>query len=247
MKNNLMTHVVAGYPTKATCIDLLIGMQKAGVTAIEIQIPFSDPGADGPVIMRANDTALENGMTTLRCFHMIDKARTAGLNTPIYLMTYLNKVISFGLPEFCKRAHISQITGFIVPDLPIDSAEYDELKKQCTLLGIAIVPVLSPGISANRLDMYLRDSHGLIYLTSTKGITGKKLTIKKELRELVKIVRTKTTCTVALGFGIRDLADVEAALSIVDIAVLGSAIIRSLNTTGIKNSLRFIEQLVGEK
>lgn len=239
-----MTHVVAGYPAEDRCVELMLGMQKAGVAMIEIQIPFSDPSADGPVIMRANDIALENGMSIQGCFDMISNAREHGLNVPVYVMTYANKVVSFGSREFCKQAQKHTIAGLIIPDLPFETTDYIELSAECTQLGVDLVPVISPGILQNRLRGYDLSIHKLVYVTSTQGITGKELNIKTDLQDLIKNIRTTTEAQIALGFGVRMQADVEQALQIADVAVVGSAVIEKVDQLGVDGALQFIQSII---
>ncbi len=99
--NKIMTHVVAGYPSFDKCIELMRGMEKAGVGMIEVQIPFSDPIADGETIMLANDVALSRGMTTEKSFALIAEA---GLKIDVYVMSYFQKISHFGIDEFCSSA-----------------------------------------------------------------------------------------------------------------------------------------------
>lgn len=239
-----MTHVVAGYPTEIECSELLFGMQAAGACAIEIQIPFSDPSADGPTIMRANDVALENSMTVQKCFDMIHSSREKGLTTPIYVMSYSNKLLRFGLKKFCQEAKRCHVDGLIVPDLPFDTVEYQELSNYCIRLGVDLVPVLSPGVAIGRLAQYNLDQHGLVYLTSTRGITGKELSTSKELIQLIKTIRSRSSCRIALGFGIRTTQHIHQALELVDIAVVGSEVLRKVEQAGVSGAVAFIKQFV---
>lgn len=245
MNNKLMTHVVAGYPTATQCIELMIGMQNAGVYAIEVQIPFSDPSADGPTIMMANDVALDNGMTVKNCFDLIIIARRQGLTCPIYAMSYANKLLSYGLVNFCNEAKNADVAGLIVPDLPFDTPEYIDLHAICSTLNLDIVPVMSPGMTRERLMQSGLKSSKLIYLTSTKGITGKEIIIQQELTDFACTIRENSNCLIALGFGIRCLEHVHMALKIADVAVIGSELIREVDQNGIPSTLDFIRRLVG--
>lgn len=246
MKNKLVTHVVAGYPTGQACLELMFGMQEAGVNAIEVQIPFTDPTADGPDIMKANDIALAGGMTIENCFKLIRKSRKAGLVVPIYIMTYVNKLHHFGFTKFCEQAQQCQIAGLIVPDLPVDMPEHSELAKVCAVAGLQLVPVLSPGTDTYRLKRYGLETRQLVYVTSSKGITGNQLTVEPELIELLKTIRTISDCEIALGFGIQNLSDVRKALELADIAVIGSEVIRKITQGGISKAALFVKQLVKE-
>ena len=244
MRNRLMTHVVAGYPTMDSCVELLLGMQDAGVCAAEVQIPFSDPSADGPLIMQANDVAIANNMTTEACFTMIEKARTSGLNVPVYLMSYCNKIYHYGFERFCSKARKCNVSGLIVPDLPYDTSEYTELQSHANKMGIEIVPVLSPGLQIDRLNMHHVKNNKMVYITSMKGITGRELNIREDLIRLIHAIRSRSACDIALGFGVRTPLHVKQALSLADIAVVGSEVIRHVDGNNVTGAVRFVSQLV---
>ena len=245
MKNKLMCHVVAGYPSQEECVELLLKMQGAGIQTIEVQIPFSDPIADGETIMRANDKALERGMTTKKSFDLIKTARNKGLKADIYIMSYSQKLISFGIEEFCSSAAEVGAKGFIIPDLPVETEEYELLRKSSEVRGLEIVPVVSPGVSENRLKENIKHAKNIIYLTSIKGITGSSLGLSRELKQVAKeIKRQKPECKLAIGFGIGNKQDVEKVLEVADIAVLGSSVIRKIDSSGISGAVRFLEGLL---
>jgi len=245
MKNKLMCHVVAGYPSQKECIELLLGMQKTGIKTIEVQIPFSDPIADGETIMKANDRAIENDMTTKKSFELLKKARDSGLKADVYIMSYLQKVLSCGIEDFCIQAQSVNAKGLIIPDLPVDTEEYKLLRKAADRYGLEIVPVVSPGADIDRLGEVIKHAGDLIYLTSIKGITGNKLKLSASLKDLAKIVKNlKPDSKLAVGFGIQTKEDVKEVLDIADIAVLGSSVIRRIDRSGVKNSLEFLTTLL---
>ena len=241
-----MTHVVAGYPSFDECVELMLGMQEAGVNAIEVQIPFSDPSADGPVIMDANDTALKNGMTIDHSFKLIKEARGNGLTIPIYVMSYVNKLYSYGFDLFCRESAKGTVSGLIIPDLTPGSNEYLELKRLCIKEDVDLVPVLSPATQKTVIKSYGISPDSFVYLTSSKGITGTSLTVRDELLKTVQLLR-KTKCTVALGFGIKSPQDVRSALEIVDTAVIGSEIVRRINKEGVARTIKYVQMLVNSE
>lgn len=239
----LMTHVVAGYPSAEECLELIVGMDKLGVGLIEVQIPFSDPIADGETIMRANDVALENGMNINGSFRLIKQA-SAKVSAKIYIMSYVQKIIHVGIEEFCKRANDAGVKGLIVPDLPFDSPEYEILHAAAKKNSLEIIPVVSPGMELSRLKKDLAERSSLVYVTSTKGITGNKLNVTGELGRLCKDVRDISPhAKVAVGFGIQSKQDVKNVLKIADIAVVGSSVIREINKSGVSGTLKFISAL----
>ncbi|MEX2028556.1 MAG: tryptophan synthase subunit alpha [Candidatus Curtissbacteria bacterium] len=239
-----MCHIVAGYPSQEKCIDLLLGMQKAGIQTVEVQIPFSDPIADGETIMIANDRALENGMTTQKSFELIKTARKSDLKTDIYIMSYIQKLISFGVDNFCKQAQSADVKGLIIPDLPIEAGEYKLLRREADKYGLEIVPVVSPGTEKDRLRRGVSSAGSLIYLTSIKGITGNKLKLNKQLDQTAKEVKKqRPDVELAIGFGIATKQDIEEILRIADMAVLGSAVIREINKSGVDGAVKFLSEL----
>jgi tryptophan synthase alpha subunit len=240
----LMCHVVAGYPTAEACLRLLQGMQRAGVAAIEVQIPFSDPIADGATIMEANDVALAGGMTTAGSFVLIEQARSAGVDTDLYIMSYFQKVRHFGLAEFCEQAAQCAVKGLIIPDLPHDSPEFLNLSQLAAKHQLQLVPVLSPGMLPERLKAVLAGNPQTLYLTSTQGITGNRYAPAKQLRQLVTAIQNQSPATIMIGFGITSIADVTEVLSIGDIAVVGSAVIKQLQNANVDKTLNYIKTLL---
>lgn len=244
--NRIMTHVVAGYPNEQSCVELMKGMQQAGVEIIEVQIPFSDPIADGETIMRANDRAIEQGMTTEKSFKLIDKAHKLGVNIDIYIMTYVQKMLAYGLEKFCRQAAKSGVKGLIIPDLPIETVEYKNIHKFAKDLGLSLVPVVSPAMDSQRLEQSINGVE-LIYLTSMRGITGKTLVLSKDLVEAAKqIKKLNKNADLAIGFGIENSKDVKKVLQIADIAVVGSSVLRKINNDGQLEAVEFVTSLVAE-
>ncbi len=239
--NKLMCHVVAGFPEADTCLELIRGLDKAGAAAIEVQIPFSDPIADGETIMRANDVALEGGMTTAGSFELI---KEAGVNADVYIMSYIQKILHFGFKEFCEAATKCGAKGLIIPDLPYDTPEHEDLIVLARNLELELVPVLSPGMPEKRLAGALKFNPKTIYVTSRRGITGNEYAGTEELARFVSDIRNKSDARVMIGFGIASANDVSDALKLGDIAVVGSAIIKRLQESGLKGTLDYVEGLI---
>lgn len=239
--HKVMTHVVAGYPDVEKCIELMRGMEKAGVGMIEVQIPFSDPVADGETIMQANDTALSNGMTIAASFGLIS---SAALGIDVYVMSYFQKIHHIGTEKFCEAAASAGAKGLIIPDLPHDAPEYNTLLKVSLENNLALAPVISPDMSIDRLRNSTENAQELIYLTSTKGITGKSLKVGPELAETTKKVKNlKPQADLAIGFGIASRHDLEEVLKIADIGIIGSEVIRKIDSSGIDSAINFIAEL----
>ncbi len=243
MNKPIICHVVAGYPSFDDCLQLMLGMQQIGVAAIEVQIPFSDPIADGETIMEANDVALNGGMTTASSLSLIEAARSQGVNTDIYIMSYLQKVGHFGFEYFCKMAADCKVQGLIIPDLPYDSPEADELQQLTADKGLQLIPVLSPGMAADRLQAILARKPQRLYITSSQGITGNEYAPADQLKQLVATIRQQTDATLMIGFGISTPQDVQDVLAIGDVAVVGSAVIKKIKAGGVAAALEHIRAL----
>lgn len=238
MSKPLMGHVVAGYPDKETCLGLMRGMCDLGIEAIEMQVPFSDPIADGETIMSANDTALAGGMTVAGSFELL---KEAGLTCDVYIMSYIQKVQHFGLEAFCKAAVENGAKGLIIPDLPYDSPEYARLTE---LKGdLELVPVLSPGMPEPRLSKLLKAGPPTVYVTSQRGITGNAYSGGQELKRFIDGLREQSGAKVMIGFGIATPQDIKDALELGDVAVVGSAIIKQLQGGDLPEALEYIGTL----
>ena len=245
MSKSLMCHVVAGFPDTEACLQLISGLQRLGITAIEVQIPFSDPIADGETIMRANDVALEGGTTTAKSFDLIQQARQQGVDTDIYIMSYMQKILHYGLEAFCQQAADCSVKGLIVPDLPYDSPEFDSLHD--LLRGkLEIVPVVSPGMSDSRLQAILAFQPKAVYVTSQRGITGNKYSPADQLEQIVSNIRQHSEAKIMIGFGISTPADVSDALSMGDTAVVGSAIVQAVRDSGIDGAIAYVKSLMAD-
>jgi tryptophan synthase alpha subunit len=239
-----MCHVVAGYPDTKTCLELMKGLHDSGAAALEIQIPFSDPIADGETIMQANDVVLDHGMTTAGSFELIEQARRQGVDSELYIMSYLQKVRHFGLAEFCKRATNCQVKGLIIPDLPYDSPEFSELHDLATKLQLEVVPVLSPGMPDSRLKAALAFKPPTLYVTSLRGITGNAYAPDHHLKQLIAAIKEVSEAKIMIGFGITTVGDVRDALELGDVAVIGSAIINNLQSSSMTDTMTYIKSLV---
>jgi len=244
MSNALMCHVVAGYPDNATCVELMLGLQAAGAKALEVQIPFSDPIADGETIMHANDVALAGGMTTAGSFDLIKNARAQGVSCKLYVMSYVQKVRHFGMEQFCARAADCGVKGLIIPDLPYDSPEFSELARAAKQHHLELVPVLSPGMAEDRLQALLALKPPTVYITSMRGITGKTYAPDQLLKQLVSDIKASVPAKIMIGFGIATPADVHDALALGDTAIIGSAIINRLRASDLTETIEYVKSLV---
>lgn len=220
----LMTHVVAGYPTLLDTKVILESMIKNNVYAIEIQIPFSDPLADGPILMKANSRAVDQHITRQ---HVLQLLQTTNFQqSKPFIMCYYQSLFFNNSVEFTKNAVAVGCKGFIVPDLPFDSPDMQQLLQKNPALRQLFIPVISPGTSLIRLQSLQKVlKPDLIYITTHKGITGTSTQLGDDLPQLINTVKQLfPSSQVALGFGIKNNHDVVAALRYGHLAVVGSAL-----------------------
>jgi tryptophan synthase alpha chain len=238
----LMTHIVIGYPSLEASFEIVRTMVAAGVDLMELQIPFSEPIADGPVILKANQQALANGITVDQC---LDFGRRAARQFPIpfLYMTYYNILFKHGVGRFADGIKDAGLHGAIVPDLPPEEAgDYLEAMGRHALSPIFIY---SPTTSDARMKTIARVADGFVYCVDRKGVTGDQTEFSRQIGDYLGRCRAATTLPLALGFGVKDKADVEFLTGKADIAVIGSQTLRVVEDAGVQAMEQFIRQVVG--
>jgi tryptophan synthase alpha chain len=226
----LMTHIVIGYPSFEASLQIVDAMVEAGVDLMELQIPFSEPMADGPVILAANQKALAAGSTVERCFEF---AATVSRRhqIPFLFMSYYNVLFRAGVDRFALRMKESGVCGAIVPDLPPEEgATYMAAMKHSDLDPIFIY---SPSSDLERMRTIDKHARGFVYCVARKGVTGSQTAFSDDLDAYLTRCRAATNLPLALGFGVQDAADVEFLRGKVDIAVVGSATLRLIDEKGV--------------
>ena len=203
--------------------DLLRGLEEAGADAIEVGIPFSDPVMDGPVIQEASRRALEDGATPSSVLGTVEEA---GLGVPVAVMTYANLVWHAGLEAFLEACVNADVSGAIVPDLPVDEAS--EWTSACAEASVAPVFLAAPGSSEQRLRAIGEASRGFVYCVATYGVTGERERLAGTAAELVGRLRPLTDRPLLVGVGIAEPSQAAQACAFADGAVVGSALVRLL-------------------
>lgn len=238
----LMTHIVLGYPSYDDSMRLVETMVEAGVDLMELQIPFSEPMADGPVILHANSEALRSGATVEKCLEMAEKI-TRQFDIPFLFMTYYNILFKYGVENFAAKMKEIGIQGAIVPDLPPEEgADYLAAMRKYELDPIHI---FTPNTSDQRMQELNKCSSGFIYTVARKGVTGKGTDFSAELEAYLARCRAATELPLAVGFGVKSKADVDFLRGKVDIAVVGSETIKIMDRDGLAGVKPFIEGLCG--
>ena len=225
----LMTHLVLGYPSFETNREVVRQMVENGVDLIEMQIPFSEPVADGPVIIKANQDSRQHGTRVRECLEFAEEmVKTHDI--PFLFMTYYNILFKYGEEEFFKKAAQLGIEGLIVPDLPPEEgASYLKLADR---YGIAPILIYAPTSSEERMRELEAHGKGFIYCVARRGVTGSKTSFDSAFNQYIDRCRRSTKLHLAVGFGIRDRTDIEAVTGRADIAVIGSETIRLVDERG---------------
>ena len=226
----LMTHVVVGYPSLEITESLVKVMENAGVDFIELQIPFSDPLADGPTIMRACEKALENGTRVKDSFDLANRLFKQ-VKIPLIFMAYYNTVFKYGVKKFCQDAKKAGISGLIIPDMPLDEEHEEHFIKYCKEAGLKNIRVVSPVSTMDRLKKNSLVADGFVYCTARQGITGTRNELDPKIATFLKNTKKYFKIPIAVGFGISKKEHLKQLSSLADVAVIGSAIIDIINSS----------------
>ncbi|PHR26489.1 MAG: tryptophan synthase subunit alpha [Desulfotalea sp.] len=225
----LMTHIVLGYPSFATNRKVVAQMVENGVDCIEMQIPFSEPMADGPVILKANQESLAQGTSVKECM-AFGAEMAAEYDIPFLFMTYYNIVYKYGEERFFKDCQKANIQGLIIPDLSPEMGE--NFFKLATTYQIAPILIYAPTSTNKRMASLNRSANGFIYCAARRGVTGTKSSFDEDFDTYLARCKAATTLPLAVGFGIQDRADVASLTGKVDMAVIGSQTIRLVDEKG---------------
>jgi tryptophan synthase alpha chain len=227
-----MPYFPLGYPDLPTSIDVIEALAKNGADLIEVGLSFSDPLADGPVIQKATQVALEQGITVKKSLEAVKELRQRGVDIPLVLMGYYNPMLSYGLEKFVHDAWEAGVDGFIVPDLPME--ESDEFQsilnggRDASSRDLPLIQMLAPTTPNERMEMIARNAKGFIYLVSVTGVTGERKSISEGLGELISRVREHTSVPVCVGFGIGTPEQARDVGKMADGVIVGTACVRTI-------------------
>jgi tryptophan synthase alpha chain len=224
-KRAFIGYAMVGYPDLAVSQRLAEGLLKEGADLLEIGIPFSDPLADGPVIQKASERALELGTTLAQGLELAAKLRpTTGAG--LLIMTYYNPVLSLGLVEFAARAKSSGVDGVIIPDLPPEEA--GPFARLCRESGLDLVLLAAPTSTPARLKKIASQASGFIYFVSVTGVTGEHSAFDSQLGPSLARLRKLTDLPLAIGFGVSTPDKAREAAALADGVVAASAVLKPL-------------------
>ena len=259
----LMTHVVIGYPNLKTTETIVEAMVEGGTDFIELQMPFSDPTADGPTITKANQIALDNGVKIQDCMEMMRRLNEK-FNIPFLFMGYFNLIFNYGyvryahrrlrltgkedtygVAKFCRDAQNAGASGLIIPDIPPDEAQEGYLDA-CKVNHLHPVPVISPNISDARLHKIAEVASGFVYCTSRTGTTGRPEAIEFDwLNAFLAKAKQYIPVPLAVGFSLSKREHIERLRGYADVAVVGSYMIQLFDREGIDDVRRAVRLLKG--
>ncbi len=238
-----MMHMVAGYPDLEGSERVARQILQSGADFLEVQIPFSDPVADGPIIARANEIALRKGVSIEDSLIMIERIVKA-TDKPILIMTYFNIIHHHGVERFCRRASEIGVQGLIVPDYPYDEEAGNSLIRFTGEYELAFIQVIASTSRPDRIQEIVIHASGFVYCMARTGITGRKTEINSQTVEYLKSVRAICDLPLAVGFGLSERSQVSALKPYADIMVVGSALIKEYADQAIEAGLERIEDFM---
>jgi tryptophan synthase alpha chain len=222
----LVPFITAGDPGRDATVPVLHALVEAGADLIELGVPFSDPMADGVVIQKSSERALERGINAPAIFAMVAEFRQRDADTPIVLMGYLNPIERRGWAWYAEHAAAAGADALLIVDLPPE--ESASVRQLLNRHGLQLITLLAPTTDGPRLADACAQAQGYLYYVSMAGVTGKDLAQSGELTHRVGAIRAAAPVPVYVGFGIKDAATAKACAAYADGVIVGSALVASL-------------------
>ncbi len=240
----LMTHVIVGYPSLEINWQMLDAMAQADVDLVELQMPFSEPIADGPAFARACQQALENHTTLENYFELMD--RSAARFPMVHLMMgYYNVVLQYGHEPFSARLAAAGAAGCIIPDLPLE--EYGELLAALNERELQAVQLMTPTNTLRRLETIGKAAQGFVYAVARKGVTGRRSEFSPEVFEFLSTCRRYSDLPLGVGFGLQSEAHLRQLHGHADIGIVGSALLHAWESGGLEGYRKLLYQLAAAR
>ena len=240
----LIPFVTAGDPDLATTLPLMHGLVAAGADIIELGVPFSDPMADGPIIQRASERALANGVTLTNVLELVRQFRTTDQQTPVVLMGYANPVEAMGYEAFAKAAVAAGVDGLLTVDTPPEEA--DAMVACLKQYNIAPIFLLAPTTPETRIAKVGEMAQGYVYYVSLRGVTGAANLDMSEVAARLPLIRKHVKLPVGVGFGIRDGATARQVAEVADAVVIGSRLVQQIEAAGAAGAVAQVSALVAD-
>ena len=236
-------YMMAGDGGLDTLKEKLLFLQEAGVTAIEIGIPFSDPVADGEAIQQAGARALAEGVTLRKVLEELQKCKEEVV-VPLVVMTYLNPILAFGIPQFVEACKEARIAGLIIPDMPLEESE--PLREKLEGTDIAWVPLVTLTSSDQRIAKIAESAEGFLYAVTVNGITGERNAFGNNLSSHLQRVKGISPVPVLAGFGISTRTQVKEMGNYTDGVIVGSAIVEAFHRGELGRIRELVQAAEGE-
>jgi tryptophan synthase alpha chain len=241
-KKGLIPFITAGDPAADLTVPLMHGLVAGGADIIELGVPFSDPMADGPVIQRASERALANGVGLRQVLQFVREFRTSNQNTPVVLMGYANPIERMGIPVFIDAAAEAGVDGVLVVDYPPEECE--EFAASMKQKGLDAIFLLAPTSTDERIGQVGKIASGYVYYVSLKGVTGSGHLDLQAVADMIPRIKKQVNVPVGVGFGIRDAQTAKAIAAVSDAVVIGSRIIQELENTPRERAVEAVQSFM---
>lgn len=241
----LVAYITCGDPNLRTSREIALAAISAGAEVLELGVPFSDPVADGPVIQRASERALRNGVTLQQVLKLASEIRQES-DAGLIIFSYLNPILRMGLEKFAATAADAGVDGALVTDLPVEEA--GEYLRHMRHRNLTTVFLAAPTSTDARLKRIAELSTGFVYAVSRTGVTGARKDLADDAQKLVKRLRKFTKLPIAVGFGISRPEQFASVGQFADAAAVGSAIVQTIESNPGKEAqavAEWIKQVVG--
>jgi len=219
-----MPYFPLGYPTLELSIAVIEALAQNGADLVEVGLSFSDPLADGPVIQKATQVALQNGITVGKSLAAVAELRRRGVQIPLILMGYYNPILAYGLTRFADAARRAGADGFIIPDLPPEESSPFET----AAAELPLIRMLAPTTPPERIRQVAGSARGFIYLVSVAGTTGARTGLPSGLVDLIDTVRQSASVPVCVGFGIGTPQQAAIVAQTAAGVIVGSACVQTI-------------------
>lgn len=241
-RKGLIPFITAGDPTPELTVPLMHALVAGGADIIELGVPFSDPMADGPVIQRASERALANGVGMRHVLQFVSEFRRTNLATPVVLMGYANPIEHMGTVAFIEAARQAGVDGVLVVDYPPE--ECQDFAATMKENGLDPIFLLAPTSTDERIAEVGKIASGYVYYVSLKGVTGSGHLDLGAVAAKIPEIKRHVQVPVGVGFGIRDAATAKAIASVSDAVVIGSRIIQELENTPRERAVEAVREFI---
>ncbi len=243
-KKGLIPFITAGDPAPALTVPLMHALVEGGADVIELGVPFSDPMADGPVIQRASERALAQGVTLAQVLGWVAEFRKTDANTPVVLMGYANPIERMGEEKFAKAAAEAGVDGVLVVDYPPEECESFAALMRANQMDPIFL--LAPTSTDARIAAVAKVASGYLYYVSLKGVTGSATLDLDSVAARLPLIKQHANLPVGVGFGIRDAQTARAIGSVADAVVIGSRLVQLLEDAPRERAVEALRAFIAE-